>query len=65
MLRKFSWGKDSVGATSLPGVRMFGSDSGSMRLVRYACKALAKGADEKSGCHKAWQSYMLNNKIDM
>ena len=27
------------------------NESGSTRLIRTACKAFARGADEKSGCH--------------
>ena len=57
-------GSDRVGAVLLSGVKIFGSDSGTVRLVRNACKALAKGADEKSGCHRAWKTYMVNKGIN-
>ena len=51
------------GASCAAGVKVFGSDSGTIRLVRTACKALAKGADEKSGCHRAWNTYLRTNGI--
>ena len=44
-----------VGAPTLPGLRIqTGGESGTVRLVRTMCKAFAKGADEKSGCHRHW-----------
>ena len=39
---------------------VFGSDSGTVRLVRTTCKALAKGADEKSGAYRQWSTYLRN-----
>ena len=49
-----------VGAANTPGVSVFGSDSGTVRLVRTTCKALAKGADEKSGAYRQWNTYLRN-----
>ena len=34
------------------------SEPGACRLVRTACKAFAKGADEKSGCHGPFTTYV-------
>ena len=53
-----SWGGKKVGAEAVAGVSVFGSDSGIVRLVRTTCKALSKGGDEKSGCFRAWKTYM-------
>ena len=47
-----------VGAANTPGVNVFGTDSGTVRLVRTTCKALAKGADEKSGAYRQWNTYL-------
>lgn len=34
------------------------TEPGAVRLVRTACKAIAGGADEKSGCHGQFTAYM-------
>ena len=39
-----------VGVHTAAGVRVFNSDGGTIRLMRTACKALAKGGHEKSSC---------------
>ena len=52
-----------VGADAASGVSVFGSDSGTVRLVRNTCKALAKGGDEKSGCFRAWRTYMMEKGL--
>lgn len=46
-----------VGAEAEPGIRAFNTSSGTVRLVQNAWKALARGGDEKSGCHRAWKVY--------
>ena len=48
-----------VGAANTPGVSVFGTDSGIVRLIQ-TCKALAKGADEKSGAYRQWNTYLRN-----
>ena len=35
-------------------------ESGTIRMVRNTCKAQSRGGDEKSGCQKAWKTYIKN-----
>ena len=46
-----------VGAAAEAGIHVFNTASGSIRLVQNACKALSRGGDEKSGCHRHWKIY--------
>ena len=56
--------EQNVGALSVPGVSVLNkSEAGTTRLVRTACKAFAKGGDEKSGCHRAWKTFLRGNNI--
>ena len=55
------------GAAAEPGLVFSHSESGTVRLVRTACKAFTRGADEKSGAYRAFTDYLLskgeNNKL--
>ena len=49
-----------VGTANATGVSVFGTDSGTVRLARTTCKALAKWPDEKSGAYRQWNTYLRN-----
>ena len=49
-----------VGVANATGVSVFGTDSGTVRLARTTCKALATGADEKIGAYRQWNTYLRN-----
>ncbi len=52
-----------VGACAEPGITVFNTTSGSIRLVQNACKALSRGGDEKNGCFRAWKTYKKGKNI--
>ena len=54
---------EKLGAESRPETAIFtkGDESGPIRRVRTACKCLARGADEKSGCYIDFKTF-LNDK---
>ena len=55
------------GAAAESGLVFNHSESGTVRLVRTACKAFTRGADEKSGAYRAFTDFLLskgkNNKL--
>ena len=56
---------ETGGAPMLPGIKILSStESGTVRTVRTACKALAKGADDKSGCYRHWKTYLRQLNIN-
>ena len=52
-----------AGAAATQGITVMGSDSGTIRLVRSSCKALARGADDKNGCFRSWNTYLNNANV--
>ena len=54
---------ETLGAESRPETAIFSKrdESGPIRLVRTACKCIARGADEKSGCYIDFKTF-LNDK---
>ena len=67
-LKKFEdlhTGGETVGAPTLRGISSThtAGESGTVRLVCTMCKSFAKGADEKSSCHRHWKTYMRNLNI--
>ena len=54
------------GAGANPETKMFTKkdESSSIRLVRTACKCLARGADEKSGCYTEFKTFMNQKDED-
>ena len=52
-----------VGTANATGVSVFGTDSGTVRLARTTCKALAKGIGEKNGSYRQWNTYLRNTGV--
>ena len=48
------------GAAAESGLVYNASGSGTVRLVRTACKAFTRGADEKSGAYRAFTDYLIS-----
>jgi hypothetical protein len=61
----FSKGEESLGAEAQPETKQFTEkgESGTVRLVRTACKCFVRGADDKSGCYSDFKTFLSSMEV--
>ena len=57
------WESTTVTATAGSGVIVRKSESGTVRLVRTACKALSKHGSEQSGVYQPFTTFLLSHRV--
>ena len=57
------WEATTVTSTTESGVKVRKSESGTVRLVRTACKALSKHGSEQCGVYKSFTTFLLSHGV--
>ena len=55
------WETTNVTSTTVSGVIVKNSESGTVRLVRTACKALSKHGSEQSGVFQSFTTFLFSH----